>query len=146
MSSKTEAQDKMFPKQKSPYINLPFIFAYSLLTGLTAVYCFLIWYGAGLWWSFRPAGDSCQLPLMSILCIAPLPLPIWWQMIHWQFFAIFSLLICIRWGIKSARMQKNETAVHALPIIMHTLWIFFAVCCHLLGALIPMIMIGHIIK
>lgn len=141
MLLKTELLDKNFSRLKSRYINLPIVFGYSLLTGLTAVYCVLLWYGAGLWWTFFSHSDSSHLPLLSRFCIAPLPLPIPLQMIHWQLMAIFSLLICIHWGIKSSNRQKDI----ALPIAMHILWIFFAVCCHLLGALIPMVMIGHII-
>ncbi|MCF6247135.1 MAG: hypothetical protein L3J69_07215 [Desulfobacula sp.] len=144
MFLKTGLLDKNLPKLGSGYLNLPIICGYSLLTGLTVVYCVLLWYGSGIWWSFYSPSDSYHLPLISLLFIAPLPLPIWWQMIHWQIPAVISLFICIRWGVRSAHRQNNDST-HVLPIAMHTLWILFAICCHLLGALIPMLMIGHVI-
>ena len=123
---------------------LPVIIGYSLLTLLTAVYCVLLWYGAGLWWTFYTPSATSHIPLISRLFMAPLPLPIWWTMIHWQLAAIASLLICITWGLKSTHKQNSDTA-HTLPIVMHTLWIFFAVCGHILGALIPLLGVGYTI-
>ena len=126
-------------------MNLPIIFVYSLLTGLTAVYCVLIWYGAGMWWVFINHSDFGRLPLLSLFCLAPLPLPLPWQMIHWQFLAILSLIVCISRGISSSCKKNNDTG-HALPIAVHTLWILFVICCHLLAAFMPMVAVGHIIK
>ena len=120
-------------------------FTYSLLAGLTAVYCVLLWYGAGIWAIFFINADYGNIPLMSQLCLAPLPLSIWWRMIHWQFPAIISLVFCISWGMRCSRKENND-AGHVLPIVTHILWIFFAICCHLLAAVMPMLAVGHIIK
>ena len=112
--------------KKGEYLmHIPIIFGYSLLTALTAVYCVLLWYGAGLWGVLYSPSEFGSLPLFSLLCIAPLPLPLLWQMIHWQFLAILSLFICIRWGVQRARSAKNDVDI-SLPMVMHILWIFFA--------------------
>ncbi len=126
-------------------MKLPNVYGYSLLTALTAVYCVLLWYGAGLWGVLYSPSEFGRLPLFSLLCIAPLPLPLLWQMIHWQFLAIISLFACINWGVKCAR-RENSNMGHALPMAVHTSWIVFALSCHLLGALIPMLSVGHAIK
>lgn len=125
-------------------MNIPIVFSYSLLSGLTAVYCMLIWYGSGLWWSSYASSEPYKLPLISLLSLAPLPLPIWWTMIHWQALAIISLVISIYWGRKRCSQLGGDEG-YTLPITIHTLFIFFAVCCHLLGAMLPMLSIGHVI-
>jgi hypothetical protein len=126
-------------------MNIAIAFGCSLLTGLTAVYCVLVWYGSGIWWALQYQPDSPPISIISLICLAPLPLPIWLTMIHWQLVAISSLVICLYWGRKRS-VQLDSDNGYALPMAMHTIWILFAVCSHILGAMIPLLSIGHIIK
>ena len=124
-------------------MNFSVLLGYSLLTGLTAFYCVLLLYASGLWWSFQISSDSLQIPLFSLITLAPLPVPIWWQMIHWQSLAVLSLSFCMYWGRKRSGRLNEDGCV--LPMLMHVIWILFAVCCHMLGAVLPMLSVGTVI-
>ncbi|MCK5071027.1 MAG: hypothetical protein KAR01_10810 [Desulfocapsa sp.] len=125
-------------------MNPVIILIYLLLSGITATYTILLWYGAEVWAAFFIQSDYGSVPFFSTLFLAPLPLPIWYHMIHWQTFAILSLLCCIVWGAKRSRVN-NSDAAHLLPITLHTLWIIFVTSCHLVAAVLPMFAVGKII-
>ena len=120
------------------------IYGYLLMVTTTAVYCFLIWYCGNLTTLFPLGGEGASLPLFTTLCISPLPLPKWWNMIHWQVLAILSLIFSISTGIKRSGSYDVEDGL-TFALVLHTSWIVFAICCHMLGAIMPMLSIGHII-
>ncbi len=120
------------------------IYGYSVMVALTTVYCSLVWYAGSLFSVFLKVPVESQ-PLITKLFIAPLPLPFWFGMIHWQLLAVLSLIICTGWGYKRTRNSDSDNGL-ALPMATHTAWIVFAICCHMLGAVMPMVGIGHIIQ
>lgn len=126
-------------------MRFPVLFGYFVLTAMTAVYSVLIWYAGNLFSVFLSTQAASRLPLITQLSIIPLPLPLWWNMVHWQALSVVSLVICISWGVKRVKWGDSDTE-HALPMVIHTGWIVFAICCHMLGALMPMLMIGHILE
>ena len=120
------------------------IYGYILMVATTAVYCLLIWYCGNLT-TVSHMGANQPLPLFTTLCITPLPLPMWWNMIHWQLLAVISLILSIATGIKRSNSYNMEDG-HTFAMVLHTSWIVFAICCHMLAAVMPLIAIGHIIK
>jgi hypothetical protein len=126
-------------------MRISIIYGYLLMVATTAVYCFLIWYCGNLSTLFPLGGEGADLPLFTALCISPLPLPMWGNMIHWQVLSILSLIFSIVAGIKRSGSNDMEGGF-IFALILHTGWIVFAICCHMLGAIMPMISIGHIIK
>ncbi len=116
------------------------VYGYLLMTAMTFVYCILAWYGANLWAMFLT--EQTEIPLFTLIFIKPLPVSFWWGMIHWQLVAFLSLAICIWWGLKRSNGSNGEDGA-ALPIVLHTAWILFAICCHLLAAVMPMVGIGY---
>lgn len=124
---------------------LPILLAYGLLVALTSVYCGVIWYASGIWSVHYLERATTDLPLISKYCIAPLPLPIWWTMIHWQALATLSLAICICWGaIRNNKIGNGQG--HAIPIAIHLAWLLFAILCHILGILAPMLSVDYVVK
>ncbi len=121
------------------------VYGYLLMAATTAIYCLLIWYCGNLSALFPLGGEGASLPLFTTLCISPLPLPIWWNMIHWQVIAVLSLIFSIVTGIKRSVSYDMEDGL-IFALILHTAWIVFAICCHVLGAIMPMISIAHTIK
>ena len=117
---------------------------YALLTGLTAVYCILLWYGAAMWGIFFNHADFGSLPLISRIGLAQLPLPVPWQMIHWQLLSICFLFVCITHAAKMSR-EHRDAADYTPVLILYTVWILLAVCFHLLAAVLPMVSVGHIL-
>jgi hypothetical protein len=97
-----------------------------------------------MWWIFFNRADFGSLPLLSHIGLAPLPLPIPWQMIHWQLLSICFLFICVTRAVKMSR-EHRDAADYAPVLILYTVWILFAVCFHLLAAVLPMVSVGHVI-
>ncbi len=122
---------------------LPVLLAYLILLGLTSAYCAAVWYASGIWSIYFHQSAEMQLPLITQITIAPLPLPLWWNMIHWQAPAILSFFLCFIWGIMRNR-KLREGQGHALPMTVHISWVIFAFFCHLLGILSPMLSISPI--
>jgi hypothetical protein len=117
---------------------LPLLLAYVLLAALTTVYCGVLWYASGIWSVHYLKAATTDLSLLSQICIAPLPLPIWWTMVHWQGLALFSLVICIIWGcVRNNKIGNGQG--HAIPMVTHISWLLFAILCHILGILAPML-------
>ncbi len=121
----------------------PVLLAYCILFGLTSAYCAAIWYGSGIWSAYFQRAAQTQWPLITQITIAPLPLPIWWTMIHWQAPAVFSFILCFIWGIMRNR-KLGHSQGHALPMAVHLAWLLFAILCHLLGILVPMLSVAHV--
>ncbi len=132
-------------KMKSFTLRMPILFGYLLLFGITIVYCILIWYAGNLFSVFIDKPETMRLPLATLLFIMPLPMPFLWAMLHWQLLAVLSLAICFSWGLNRSKFSGGNEG-HALPMVIHTAWIIFAVCGHMLGAIVPFLMVGHVIK
>ncbi len=116
--------------------------SYALLTGLTAVYCLLLLYGSTLWGFFFNRSDFGSLPFISRVGLVQLPLPAPWQMIHWQLLTLSFLIICVSHAVKMSQQDRDE--VEYMPVlILYVGWILFAVCFHLLAAVLPMVSVGH---
>ena len=134
---------KLFFLEELP-MRVSVIYSYLLMVATTAVYCLLVWYGGNLTVLFSPWGGQSP-PLFTQLCIVPLPLPVLWNMIHWQTPAVLSLVVCISWGVRKAKRTDGDAEL-ALPMVVHTGWIVFAICCNLLGGIMSMLEIGHVLK
>ncbi len=122
----------------------PVLFGYLILLGLTSAYCATVWYASGIWSTYFMTTAQTQLPLITQFTIAPLSLPLVWNMIHWQGPAVLSFLLCLTWGILRNR-RLGQSQGHALPMTIHLAWLFFAFFCHVLGILTPMLTIAHVI-
>jgi hypothetical protein len=97
-----------------------------------------------MWGVFFNRTDLGGLPLVSRIGLAPLPLPIPWQMIHWQLLSICFLVLCINHAVKLSREHQN-TADYAPVLVLYAVWILFVVCFHLLAAVLPMVSVGHVL-
>lgn len=125
-------------------MRLSMIYGYALLVAMTVMYCLLAWYGAGIWSVFYPSTADQTIPVISLICIAPLPLSIWLGMIHWQLLAIISLIVSITLSVKRSKEWSEQNDL-SLPLVLHLGWIVFAICCHLVGAMAPILTIGAVI-
>ncbi len=124
---------------------LPVLLAYCVLVALTSVYCGVIWYASGIWAVHYQDAGQADLPFLTQVCIAPLPLPIWWTMIHWQSLAALSLIICVCWGCRRNRIIGYGQG-HTLPMAVHIAWLLLAILFHILGILSPMLSVAYVIK
>ena len=124
---------------------LPVLLGYALLVALTSIYCGVIWCASAIWSVNYLKTAQADLPLISQVCIAPLPLPLQWTMIHWQALATFSLVVCICWGcVRNNKIGNGQG--HAIPISIHIAWLLFAILCHILGILAPMLSVAYVIQ
>jgi len=129
-------------KYSTPRVSI--LLGYLLLSAMTIVYCVLIWYAGNLFSVLVDKLETGNLPLITLISITLLPLPFLWTMIHWQLAAVLLLIFCISWGFKRSQSQGSDEG-HTLPMVTYTTWIVFAICCHLLGAIVPTLMIGHVL-
>jgi len=118
----------------------------AFVSAITIVYCFLLWYCSGIWWTVFGRPDFGSLPFLSLVGMAPLPvLPIQWQMIHWQLVALGVLFFSIRASIGCFRRHPEDMTAPVIVLFPCIAWIFLAILFHALAALLPMVSIGHIL-
>ena len=118
--------------------------AYVLSIAITIVYCAAIWYASGIFSVFFGTYEEGEFSLFLLLSIVPLPVSIWFGAIHWQLLAIASLVSSYVWGVSRASRVGGDQAF-ALPIVIHLAWIVLLVLWHALGAMSPMITVGHVL-
>ncbi len=121
------------------------LFTYFVIFCLTCAYAIVLWFASGIWSLIVKESGEMALPLISQITIAPLPLPLWWTMIHWQAFAFLSLLVCFIWGCSRNKIIRNGQG-HVLPMIGHIAWLLLAILLHILGILSPILSIGHVVQ
>lgn len=121
------------------------IFAYVVGLLATIFYCALAWYAGNFFGFVSGLGEGNPVPGFSRLAIAPLDLPMTWNMIHWQLVAFLSFFISV---FLAARYGARGHAADSLtlPLLNHFGVLLLMLLINLVGFVSPMVAVGYVIE
>lgn len=104
----------------------------------TVFYGVLTWYAGNLFGVMFGLEDGVAVSNFSIVAIAPLDLPLAFNMMHWQLLAAVSFAFSLFIALKNKAVGDNSTFA-ALPLAGHYGVLLLLLMIHMVGFLLPLV-------